>query len=439
MNKTEKKMRNLPIVLVLLYISGTFLMSVCGPMKYIGYKWWNAACFLALVLLMFGIGFRGAQNVRLVWRKTRPYQTVREYSDRKLILFVKAAILIAVFVCILEFISLYQMNPALLRLSNIGSNYAQSRAALDDSYTLAILLRFSTAFFRNVALILGLYYFNSFKLPYKFVYILFLGLLVFNNVVGYGTQKMLGDIAVYAVVIAGVKMLDKSQRFRRRIMMMCIMGLLIVVILFTIMQSERAASIGLTAANFASRSDGLAYYDTDNVIFKILGNELGFGLAALVSSYLSSGYYGLSLCLQLPFVWCFGVGNSYALSVFANRFLGWENMYYNTYLYRMEETFGRNGLRSWNTIFPWLASDLTFGGVILLFLLLGYIWCVAWDEILKYRNPVSLLLFANMSLGLVFIPANNQLLSSIDACMTTPFVILAWILFHKKFNVTVKK
>ena len=109
-------------------------------------------------------------------------------------------------------------------------------------------------------------------------------------------------------------------------------------------------------------------------------------------------------------------------------------MYYHTYLYRMEETFGRNGLRSWNTVFPWLASDLSYFGVIILVFIVGYFWSKAWDEILEYRNPLAILLLANLTMGLIFIPANNQLFSGIDACMTTPFVILAYALFHKSFN-----
>lgn len=440
MDKVEKRMRNLPIKVVIIYIAATFLISVVGPMKYIGYEYWRVALFLFFVLLAFGIGYYGAHKRKFVWRKdSQVYLNSIKHEkyrrDKHIQQFVKAAILIALLVCVLEFLQLYRMNPELLMISNIGSNYANSRAGLDDaSYNIATLLRFVTAFFRNISIILGLYYFKKFDLIYKCIWICFMILLVFNNVIGYGTQKIMGDIIIYAVVVACIKMLDKNARYRRKIILLCMLGVFTVVILFSIMQAERAASIGLTAGNFSSRSDGLAYYDTNNIIFKILGDKLGLGFSALITSYLSSGYYGLSLCLQLPFVWCFGVGNSYALSVFANRFLGWENMYYHSYLYRMEEIFGRNGLRSWNTIFPWLASDLTFPGVVILFLFVGYIWSVAWDEILKYRNPISIVLFANISLGLVFVPANNQPFSGIDACMTTPFVIIMWLVYHKRFN-----
>ncbi len=438
MNRAEKKMRNLPAKLVFIYIAGTFLISVIGPMKYIGYQCENVAIFLFLVLAAFGVGYYGAHKRHIVWsdiKKDTYYPQEGSLLDRKLQKFVKFAVIVALIVCILEFFELWKQNPDLLKIGNIGSNYADSRKELDSSgYSVATLLRFLTAFFRNIAIILGIYYFKKWKLPFKLVWTCFFVLLIFNNVIGYGTQKIMGDIIIYAVVIAGIWMLDKGQGYRRRIILFCVLGVIAVVILFSIMQSARAASIGLTAENFASRSDGLAYYDTDHIIFKILGPELGFGFSALLTSYLSSGYYGLSLCLQLPFVFCYGVGNSYALSVFANRFLGWENMYYHTYLYRMEEAFGRNGLRSWNTIFPWLASDLTFFGVIILFLFIGYMWSVAWDEILKYRNPISIVFFANISMGLVFVPANNQLFSGIDACMTTPFVILMWIVCHKRFN-----
>lgn len=440
MNVIEKKMRNLPLAVVVFYISVTFILSVIGPMKYIGYEYWKSALFIAFVLIAFGAGYCIAHKRKIVWRKTAisyvdKSGSVIKHREKSIQKFVKIAILIALFVCILEFIHLYISNPSLLNIKNIGSNYANSRKDLETSgYSVATLLRFLTGFFRNISIVLGFYYLRRFNITFKCIWSCFIFLLLFNNIVGYGTQKILGDIIIYAVVIAGIKMLDMSAKSRRRIVLLCIIGVIATIIVFTIMQAGRASSIGLTAENFSSRSDGLAYYDTNNIIFKILGPELGFGFSAIISSYLSSGYYGLSLCLQLPFIWCYGVGSSYALSVFFSRFLGWENMYYQTYLYRMEEAFGRNGLRSWNTIFPWLASDLTFPGVIILFLFVGYIWSVAWDEILKYRNPISIVLFANISLGLVFIPANNQLFSGIDACMTTPFVIILWIVCHKRFN-----
>ncbi len=444
MNKIEKKMRSLPIILVLLYVGLTFSLSIIGPMKYIGYEYWRVTIFMILIILALGSGYILAHRRIIVIRHRPSYvyvtKKLEEKRNRRMIRFVKASILIALFACLVEFWDLYRMNPNLLNVTSIGANYAASRENFNgNSYSFAILLRFVTSFFRNVSFILGLYYLPKLSYWFKGLWGLFLGTYVWIYVVGYGTQKALADILVYFILIAGIKMIDMSAKYRRVIIGSCVVCVIIALVVFTIMQSSRAASIGLTAENYVNRSDGLAYFDTEHIIFKIFGAEIGFGLALILTSYLSSGYYGLSLCLQLPFVWCYGVGNSYALSVFASRFLGCDNMYYQSYLYRMEEAFGRNGLRSWNTIFPWLASDLSFMGVVLLFFVLGYLYAYMWDEILKYRNPVSILLFANLCLAFVFLPANNQLFSGIDACMSTPFVILLWILAHRKFNLQGEK
>lgn len=436
MSEFEKKIRNVPLYLIVIYITATFLLSILGPMKYIDYEYWRVALYLALIILFFALGFNMAHKNNVFKRKIRISKNTGKFGNKiQIRKVVRISIVIALTVCILEFLQLLQSNPDLFNISNVGSNYLIFRENLDNQgYSLAILLRFFTAFFRNVAIILGMYYLKEETVIWRIIWGIFVVLLLFNNVIGYGTQKVLGDFVIYTIIIVGIRILRSKPQLQLKVLGACLILGVAAVFGFALIQSARSESIGLTAANYASRSDGLAYYDLNHPIFKIFGEQLGFGLSTILSSYLSSGYYGLSLCLQLPFVFCWGVGNSYALSVFANRFLGWENMYYHTYLYRMEETFGRNGLRSWNTVFPWLASDLSYFGVIILFFIVGYFWSKAWDEILEYRNPLAILLFANLTMGLIFIPANNQLFSGIDACMTTPFVILAYALFHKSFN-----
>jgi hypothetical protein len=208
----------------------------------------------------------------------------------------------------------------------------------------------------------------------------------------------------------------------------------VLIITLTFIQSQRYDLLGVTVENYGIRSGGQLYFDTDHFIFKILGNKLGLGFTVLLTGYLSSGYYGLSLCFKLPFEWTYGIGNSYFMSKLISLVFNTSEIYENTYLNRMSEEFGRDGLRTWNTVFPWLASDFTFLGTLLIFIFVGYFWQTAWLEIVKYRNPVSILLFSILSLGLVFVPANNQLFNSIDTFISTTSTILFWLIFHKKYN-----
>ena len=115
-------------------------------------------------------------------------------------------------------------------------------------------------------------------------------------------------------------------------------------------------------------------------------------------------------------------------------YLNTPNMYESTYIHRMEIEFGRAGLRSWNTAFPWIASDITFLGAILIFIPVAIIYAIAWREVILYKNKISLLMFCTITIGLVFLPANNQLLHGYDGFFATIFTFLFWIFNHKKYN-----
>jgi len=166
----------------------------------------------------------------------------------------------------------------------------------------------------------------------------------------------------------------------------------------------------------------------------LLGDKIGIGVSAFTTGYLSGGYYGLSKCLTLPFKWTYGIGNSVAASSIV-KFLFGIDLYEQTYIYRMEETFGIPGKSAWHTIFPWLASDISFFGIPLLFFLISYYYGKSWREILVYNNPISMLLFSLLSVLFVFVVANNQILHGYNYLFITLFVITIYVIKRKRYNV----
>lgn len=220
-----------------------------------------------------------------------------------------------------------------------------------------------------------------------------------------------------------------------KILVLCFFICCAVVLIFAAIQNQRYDAIGVTAQNYESRSDGSTYYDLNNIVFKIFGPTLGFGIGSVLS-YVSGGYYGLSLTLKMPFVWTYGIGSSYFLCLISEKIFGY-SIYEKTYLGRLQEV-GRDGLTSWNTIFPWLASDFTFFGALLIFVVLGYFITTVWYEVIRYKNPVSIVMFATLCLGICYLPANNQLFHGIDSFISTVLTFVWWLLCHKQYNVLEK-
>jgi hypothetical protein len=386
---------------------------------------------------MLNIGYFTRHRINIVLSKANINKNRRQiFTEKNITKFIMLSINIALYSISLEFIEVLLKNPGVFSISNMGRNYIGLREELAgvNSYSIPLLLRFATAFFRNSVIILGPYYFRHLKRIFKIKLIAYLLLLFLVNAVAYGTQKFIGDILIYWLIYGIIKMMDFNRLKRIRIIKNSVLTIVVFFALFSLMQLQRYDTIGVSASNFEAFSTGHSYYDTDHLVFKIFGNRLGFGIATLMSAYMAGGYYGLSLCLKLPFVWTYGFGSSYIISAVLNRFIGITNLYEMTYLNRMMLTYGRDGLRTWNTIFPWLASDLTFIGALLIFLPVGYFFSVTWYEIINYNNPVSIMLFSVIFLGLIFVPANNQLFHGIDTFISTTTTIIYWLANHKKYN-----
>jgi hypothetical protein len=149
--------------------------------------------------------------------------------------------------------------------------------------------------------------------------------------------------------------------------------------------------------------------DKENIVMQFLP-ALGQGAYASLNSYIGQGYYGLSLTLQEPFVWTYGVGNSYFLAGMSPHFSGLKTISEMTYPARIEK-HGWDKFTRWNSIYPWLASDVTFPGVLLVVFLIGWLFAKVWLDVLGKDNPIAIALFSLLIIMLFYFPANNQVLA----------------------------
>ena len=76
---------------------------------------------------------------------------------------------------------------------------------------------------------------------------------------------------------------------------------------------------------------------------------------------------------------------------------------------RTQIATGWDAGKYWSTIYPWLASDLTFPGAILFMALVGWWLARWWVEATYGGDRLAMLLFAEVMLLIAFVPANNQI------------------------------
>lgn len=216
-----------------------------------------------------------------------------------------------------------------------------------------------------------------------------------------GTQKGLGDIVVMLLAgalagaygtwwIRGPRRRDRGKALRYAALAMTAFALYMVSA-----QTQRAEE-----------------FDTRDVtppspaVASLIGDTAATGVAATLF-YPTHGYLGLSYNLGTPFHWTAGLGSSRVVASYATQYLGVAAP--ATYPARTENRTGWPAGQYWATIYPWLASDLTFPGAAAFMAALGWLFAKTWIEGAMKRDILALVIFGQLAIAVAYVPANNQL------------------------------
>jgi hypothetical protein len=283
-----------------------------------------------------------------------------------------------------------------------------------------------------VTLILGAFYFKKLSKLYQWLVIFSYVSIVLIETIGHGKQKQLGDLLIILIIVGLLKIDIFNKKVRKKIVKKMILFATVGISTLIGVLYFRYDALNISSSNINAKVHHLMQYDTEHIIFKIFGDEIGFPFSVF-TGYLSQGYYGLSLSMQEPFQWTYFVGNSYSLTVFLNRFLHLPVDFHDTYPYRASLHTGWDDSK-WSTVFVWFAGDLTFYGTLIFFGLIAFLYAKVWKEAYRYKNPISIVLFTMLTIAFLYIPANNQLLHSPGSIIALFYFLTTWILKHGKFN-----
>jgi hypothetical protein len=214
-----------------------------------------------------------------------------------------------------------------------------------------------------------------------------------------GTVKGLGDFAIFglATMMILLNSPNRSRSTKRRVRI-ALIGL---VVLFS----------GYMVFNQADRltsQDTTGGFTTNQVVESLVGEKMARGISVSVF-YPTHGYLGLAYNLDTPFEWANGRGSSRALDSYWQQYLGTEAVFPQTYPARTEVRTGWPADQYWATIYPWLASDLTFPGAVIFMGFVGWWLARFWYEAAFLRSRLSLLMFCQLMLLIAYVPANNQI------------------------------
>lgn len=164
---------------------------------------------------------------------------------------------------------------------------------------------------------------------------------------------------------------------------------------------------------------------------------VGYDFYEKLSVYLTQGYKGISLSLNRPFDSTFGVGHSVFLQRLFEDHLGFD-IRSRTYQRKITEMWDENIF--WHSAYSYFANDVSFYGVILVVLLLGYYFAMVVHAALVADNFIAKSLLPLFAIMFLYMPANNQVFSQLE--YMSPFWVLtgAFILLSsRKLNSVVRK
>jgi hypothetical protein len=283
-----------------------------------------------------------------------------------------------------------------------------------------------------IALLIPLtfYYWGNLK-PFVRYLSVFSMLFFLAIYVAIGTNKAIADFVLIVPCLVLARHLSGRLKLgRRRIIIASVLAMFAFGLFFSFFSAGQISRAGSTEGA-ASLPILDIKANLDNFIVRPLPDELKVPAVALIS-YLTQGYYGLYLSLEKPFVPMFGVGNSMFLYFNASKITGMKEIENMPYPIRIGED-GWDGYGQWSTIYPWIASDVSFAGTILVVFLIGYFFALSWIDTLKGTNPYAVAVFAQFLIMLFYFSANNQVMGSGEALFGFYGLLLMWLYTRRKY------
>lgn len=418
-----------PMNFFILYVAFTLVLHVIGPWDYKDEVFWPVIIFMTLAMLSFILGYRHVAT--RYSRKIKRNLSVCSENFRRFLGWAKAGVLVQIFLTVLIAFSDYSDGRLSVDgLLNPGQAYIDALDFNKDGGAISLVGQIKTIFSPIFYFADAFLLFNYAKINKRWRALLVFALFfqLSHGALTKAAQKGFFDLFILFAAIGILRVYFDRAKFVKLVKLSLVFFIGVIAI-FALFQLSRMDAYDALDYSGVERMR----LDREGILFTLLGNN--FGLAAsLFIGYLSQGYYGLSLCLQLPFEWTYGLGNSFALTSYAEQYFGISNIFDSTYPSRMDAYFGWPAKMYWHTFFPWVASDLTFVGAVIIMYPIGWGCAKSFIDGVVFESPLGICVFYFLSTLMIYLPANNQLMQTREMMIGTFVLVFAWVFFGKKYR-----
>ena len=428
-----------PFVIGAGYIGFTFLLFLFGPIDFPPEHRLLVTGYMLLILLTMGIFYRLA---------IRSPSRASSFKKMKLFYIIGAIASIGLLVPSCYYYAGSMPWEILTALRNQKAVYAELADQLkytDGQRGMIVAARsiFQPLVFSVVPM--GIIYWKKLPLYMRVLFVLtVMSSLIFS--VMRGTDREVADLLLVGgsallIVFARAKVerlregalsavgqMNPTKRKRRRYLLSIMIGVLALAAAAAVFSGRKEDRMGTISAFCFAESGACANYNHPLVAPL---NDRGRFAVTMASSYLTNGYYGLSIALGEPWEPTWGIGHSGALVHIYSQLTKSDTLHMKTYNYR-------NGDKGWPEDYFWstmltsLANDVSFPGAVVLMALFAWVWGRSWIDATVANNDCAAIVFCLAMFTIFYFPANLQILSVTESYFNVVFWLLMWGLSTKK-------
>ena len=412
---TRTWVRVFPILFFFAYLNFTVFLFVLGPWEYPVESAFRLYLFLALAHLALLLGYLSV-----------PFSNPAGYSGKwTLSRLIRSSLVLNLLLLLptSRFRTGRFIPDIISGITDPGGAYAQSLTLREGGEPVIEYIRIFLGPLLYMALPLTVFYWDQLSRKMRIAGLTsILGTVVLF--ISMGTNKGIADtVLLIPCLVFAAHFAGKSKLSRKKVVRVATASLLALfafLAYFGFAVSSREGS-PLAAGYLLTAHTRV---DEDNFLVRNLPPPAATAMIGL-DIYLTQGYYALSLSLQEPFVPMYGVGNSMFLYRQAARITGNARISEQPYPVRIEK-YGWDAEGLWSSIYPWIASDVSFPGTVLVVFVIGRLFAQSWLDTLGGNNPLAVVMFSIFVIMLFYFPANNQILQSGEGLTAFWGTLILW-------------
>lgn len=429
--RQQKNVTMFPLVVFQLYLAIILTLYILGPWDWPTQNPFYFYSLLFLYQLAFGLGYLISIKRKTINRRC--------FNTNSIIVYLRIMIVLNLFYTIVNF--MHTVGVSYLSLGSIIDNFINGLTNPSMQYQMKFnATKFGGYYFTYFSVItaplfwpvipLSIYYFSRLALFYKIIF-LFSVLFEISRWLAIGTNKGIFDLIIIVIVVTMLKHMQKNYYLQRektklfKSFKLAIAISLLIIIVLSLFSNNVGDRINENWANYSTTNGNVSI--NDESFLMILCPDILKPTLIYLTSYLTQGYYAFSMSLGLDFKPLYGMGNSMFLMENFKEVFGID-LYYYTYQSRLI-AYGWNPYVNWHSFYVWVANDVNFPGVIIIMFLIGYLLGLVYKDAIINSNPVALTLLCLICILMVYLPANNQVLS-----YPTTFISFWGLLFYWNFR-----